>query len=85
MLDDKDRVFKNLYGVGDWGLKGARARGAWDGTKQILDKGRDGVVSEMKASGQRGRGEVSADRRRPAYCASGCADRGADVFTCGRL
>ena len=36
MLADKDRIFKNLYGQGDWGLEGARARGAWDGTKAIL-------------------------------------------------
>ncbi len=56
MLDDKDRIFRNLYGQGDWGLEGARARGAWDGTKAILEKGRDGLVNEMKASGQRGRG-----------------------------
>lgn len=28
MLADKDRIFKNLYGLHDWGLKGARARGA---------------------------------------------------------
>src|ERR1700685_3472766 len=56
MLDDKDRVFKNLYGQGDFGLEGARARGAWDGTKAILEKGRDAIVNEMKASGQRGRG-----------------------------
>src|SRR6516225_1086817 len=28
MLDDKDRIFKNLYGLHDWGLEGARARGA---------------------------------------------------------
>jgi NADH-quinone oxidoreductase subunit F len=56
MLDDKDRIFKNLYGQGDWGLKGARKRGAWDGTKAILDQGRDHIVAEMKASGQRGRG-----------------------------
>ncbi|HEY4404592.1 MAG TPA: NADH-quinone oxidoreductase subunit F, partial [Xanthobacteraceae bacterium] len=56
MLDDKDRIFRNLYGQGDWGLKGARARGAWDGTKAILEKGRDGIVNEVKASGQRGRG-----------------------------
>src|SRR5437763_4001494 len=56
MLDDKDRVFKNLYGQGDWGLEGSRARGAWDGTKAILDKGRDAIVNEVKASGQRGRG-----------------------------
>jgi len=34
MLDDKDRIFKNLYGTRDWGLKGARARGAWDGTNK---------------------------------------------------
>ena len=32
MLADKDRIFRNLYGQHDWGLKGARARGAWDGT-----------------------------------------------------
>src|SRR5919112_5253129 len=56
MLEDKDRVFKNLYGLHDWGLKGARARGAWDGTKEILARGRDALINEMKASGQRGRG-----------------------------
>ena len=56
MLDDKDRIFRNLYGLDDWRLAGARRRGAWDGTKAIVDKGRDWIVSEMKASGLRGRG-----------------------------
>src|SRR5260370_364685 len=56
MLDDKDRVFRNLYGRGDWGLAGARARGAWDGTKAILEKGRDAIINEVKNSGLRGRG-----------------------------
>ncbi|MCA1395232.1 MULTISPECIES: NADH-quinone oxidoreductase subunit NuoF [Bradyrhizobium] len=56
MLDDKDRIFKNLYGLHDWGLEGARRRGAWDGTKGIIDKGRDWIINEMKASGLRGRG-----------------------------
>ena len=56
MLDDKDRIFRNLYGIHDWGLKGARARGAWDGTKALLEKGRDWIVDEVKASGLRGRG-----------------------------
>ena len=56
MLDDKDRIFKNLYGLHDWGLEGARKRGAWDGTKAIIDKGRDWIINEMKASGLRGRG-----------------------------
>jgi NADH-quinone oxidoreductase subunit F len=56
MLEDKDRIFRNLYGRGDWGLEGARARGAWDGTKAILEKGRDAIVNEVKNSGLRGRG-----------------------------
>ena len=56
MLEDKDRIFTNLYGLGDRGLKGARARGNWDGTKAIIDKGRDWIIAEMKASGLRGRG-----------------------------
>jgi len=56
MLDDQDRIFRNLYGRGDWGLAGARARGAWDGTKAILEKGRDAIINEVKNSGLRGRG-----------------------------
>jgi NADH-quinone oxidoreductase subunit F len=56
MLEDKDRIFRNLYGLHDWGLDGARARGAWDGTKAILEKGRDAIINEVKASGLRGRG-----------------------------
>ena len=56
MLADKDRIFTNLYGQFDWRLAGARARGDWDGTKAILELGRDKIVDEMKASGLRGRG-----------------------------
>ena len=56
MLEDKDRIFTNLYGLYDPMLKGARARGDWDGTKAILEKGREAIVEEVKASGLRGRG-----------------------------
>ncbi len=56
MLADKDRIFTNLYGVHDWGLKGARQRGAWDGTKYLMDKGQDWIVDQIKESGLRGRG-----------------------------
>ena len=56
MLADKDRIFRNLYGFHDWDLEGARARGAWDGTKVILERGRDAIIDEVKKSGQRGRG-----------------------------
>jgi NADH-quinone oxidoreductase subunit F len=56
MLADGDRVFTNLYGIGDRSLAGARARGAWDGTAGILARGRDAIVEEVKTSGLRGRG-----------------------------
>ena len=56
MLSDKDRIFRNLYGQHDWRLAGARSRGSWDGTKAILEKGRDAIIAEVKASGLRGRG-----------------------------
>ncbi|MBA4782218.1 MAG: NADH-quinone oxidoreductase subunit NuoF [Rhizobiales bacterium] len=55
-LDDKNRIFTNIHGFHDWGLRGARARGQWDGTGEIIKKGRDWIISEMKASGLRGRG-----------------------------
>ena len=56
MLSDKDRIFTNLYGQHDFRLAGARARGDWDGTKEILARGRDAIIEEMKKSGLRGRG-----------------------------
>ena len=56
MLADKDRIFTNIYGFHDWGLDGAKKRGCWNGTKGFIDKGRDWMVNEMKASGLRGRG-----------------------------
>jgi len=56
MLADKDRIFTNLYGMHDWGLKGAKQRGAWDNTKRLLAKGPEWIIDEMKASGLRGRG-----------------------------
>ncbi len=56
MLSDKDRIFKNLYGQHDWGLRGARERGAWNSTKGLIQRGQDWIVDEVKASGLRGRG-----------------------------
>lgn len=56
MLRDQDRIFTNLHGYDDFRLAGARRRGDWDGTKDIIAKGADWIVQEMKASGLRGRG-----------------------------
>lgn len=55
-LKDEDRVFKNLYGQGDWGLKGDMKRGGWYKTKEILEKGHEWILQEVKDSGLRGRG-----------------------------
>ncbi|MDG2243938.1 MAG: NADH-quinone oxidoreductase subunit NuoF [Rhodospirillaceae bacterium] len=56
MLQDQDRIFTNLYGEHDWRLAGARSRGDWDATKELIHMGRDWIIEEMKASGLRGRG-----------------------------
>jgi NADH-quinone oxidoreductase subunit F len=59
MLADKDRIFTNLYGQFDWRLEGsagAKRRGDWDNTKDLIAKGRDWIANEVKASGLRGRG-----------------------------
>jgi len=56
MLQDKDRIFRNLYGFSDWRLAGARARGAWSNTKSLIEMGHDWIINEVKASGLRGRG-----------------------------
>ncbi len=56
MLQDKDRVFTNLYGLEDWRLEGARKRGVWDGTKGLVELGRDTIVEQVKESELRGRG-----------------------------
>jgi len=56
MLEDKDRIFTNLYGLHDWRLPAARLRGDWDDTKGLIEKGRDWLVNECKESGLRGRG-----------------------------
>lgn len=56
MLQDKDRIFKNIYCQDDWRLAGARRRGIWDNTKALLEVGPDKIIDEIKASELRGRG-----------------------------
>ena len=56
MLKDKDRIFTNIYGHHDAFLSGSKSRGDWDNTKEILSKGREWIVENIKESGLRGRG-----------------------------
>lgn len=55
-LQDQDRIFQNLYGHHGADLKSAQKYGDWHKTKEIILKGHDWIISEIKTSGLRGRG-----------------------------
>ena len=56
MLKDEDRIFKNLYNDYGWDIDSAIKRKDWFETKNILSKGRDWIINEVKKSELRGRG-----------------------------
>ena len=56
MLDKKDRIFNNLYGLKGNGLKTAFKLGDWSESKEIIAKGKDWILKQVKDSGLRGRG-----------------------------
>jgi hypothetical protein len=43
-LQDKDRIFTNLYGFQPWTLDAAKKRGCWDNTKKLLQSGADEII-----------------------------------------
>ena len=55
-LEDKDRIFLNLYGDKGWDLAAAKKRGIWDNTAALIALGRDKIIQTIKDSGLRGRG-----------------------------
>ena len=56
MLNNKDRIFNNLYGLKGNGLNTAFKLGDWSETKEIIAKGKDWILKQVKDSGLRGRG-----------------------------
>ena len=56
MLQDKDRIFINLYGDFGRDVQSAKTRGDWKDTKEIIAKGKDWIINEVKLSELRGRG-----------------------------
>jgi NADH-quinone oxidoreductase subunit F len=56
MLNEKDKIFTNLYGLESAGLEAARKRGDWKDTAEFLAKGEAWLIEQVKASGLRGRG-----------------------------
>lgn len=55
-LKDEDRIFTNLYCDGSPWLEGAKKRGDWYRTKDIVLLGPEKIIAEVKRSGLRGRG-----------------------------
>jgi len=56
MLKAKDKIFTNLYGDHSYSLKEAQLRGDWDQTCDLIKKGSDWIIDEVKKSELRGRG-----------------------------
>ena len=56
MLNKKDRIFNNLYGLKGNGLKTAFKLGDWSESKEIIAKGKDWILKQVKDSVLRGRG-----------------------------
>ena len=56
MLEDKNRIFQNLYGDKGVDVDSSRQRDDWTNTKEICLKGKDWIINEIKASELRGRG-----------------------------
>ena len=56
ILEDKDRIFTNLYGLHDWRLEGDKQRGIWNGTADMLAQSPEWICEQIKNSGLRGRG-----------------------------
>ena len=56
MLKPENKIFKNLYNDLGWEIESALKRDDWKDTKNIISKGREWIINEVKTSELRGRG-----------------------------
>ena len=56
MLKQENKIFKNLYNQLGWEIDHAIKRDDWKDTKNIISKGREWIINEVKTSELRGRG-----------------------------
>ena len=56
MLKDEDRIFQNLYNDRGSDYDSSKKRGDWVGTADLIKKGREWIINEVKTSELRGRG-----------------------------
>ena len=82
MLQDKDRIFTNLYGTQSWQLADAKKRGVYDQVKPLAKKGREWLVDEVKASGLRGAAGWLSNWGEMVIYAEGKRRWAAELFGC---
>ena len=56
MLKKENKIFKNLYNEFGWQIDSSIQRGDWDKTKDLMSKGKEWIINEIKISELRGRG-----------------------------
>ena len=56
MISKENLIFTNIDGSSPVSLESALQRGDWGSSKEIISKGRDWIIEEVKKSGLRGRG-----------------------------
>jgi NADH-quinone oxidoreductase subunit F len=56
MISKENLIFTNIDGSSSASLESALQRGDWETSEEIISKGRDWIIEEVKKSGLRGRG-----------------------------
>ena len=56
MLKEENKIFKNLYNNYGWEIDKALDRDDWKNTNELLSKGKEWIINEIKTSELRGRG-----------------------------
>ena len=56
MLKEENKIFKNLYNQFGWEIENSFKRDDWKNTKEIISKGKEWIINEIKLSELRGRG-----------------------------
>ena len=59
MLKKEDKIFKNLYNELGWEIDKSILRDDWKNTKDLISKGREWIINEIKISELRERAETA--------------------------
>ena len=56
MLKQEDKIFKNLNNTMGWEIDESLKRDDWSNTGELISKGKEWIINEIKTSELRGRG-----------------------------